>query len=155
MAVEFTAPAVQTVLGGQNVLFTDTPVKCTKGYVIHREGSGIATLRGIVKNNCGCKCNQFARYLVSFSGNIAIATGGSTVNPISIAIALNGEELPATTMTVNPGIVGSFFNVSASTFIDVPKCCCQNVSIKNTSRTAAGTNPIDVTNANLIIERVA
>lgn len=151
MAVEFTAPAVQTVLGGQNVLFTDTPVKCTKGYVIHREGSGIATLRGIVKNN-GCNCNQFARYLVSFSGNIAISAGGSTTTPISIAIALNGEALPATTMTVNPGVVGSFFNVSASTFIDVPKCCCQNVSIKNTT---ANNGSIDVTNANLIIERVA
>lgn len=149
MAVEFTAPAVQTVLGGQNVLFTDTPVRCNKGYVIHREGSGIATLRGIVKNNC---CNQFARYLVSFSGNIAIATGGSTTAPISVAIALNGEALPSTTMTVNPGIVGSFFNVSKSTIIDVPKCCCQNVSIKNTT---AANGPIDVTSADITIERLA
>lgn len=154
MAVEFTAPATQTVAYGQNVLFTDEPIKCKKGYVIHRDGSGIVTLRGIVKND-GCGCNRFARYLVSFSGNIATALGG-TVGEISVGIAVNGEALPATIMRATPAAVGEFFNVSKSTFIDVPKCCCTNISIKNTSVNLLGTTiPIDVANANLIIERVA
>lgn len=51
MAVELTANAVQAVPAGQNVLFTDTPVKCGRGYVVHREGAGLVTLRGIC-NGC-------------------------------------------------------------------------------------------------------
>ena len=147
MAVELTAPAVQTVQYGGNVLFTDTAVGCNRGYVVHREGAGIVTLRGI-----GC---QRARYNVTFGGNIAIATGG-TVAPISVAFAINGEPLPATTMTVTPAAVGDFFNVSRTTFIDVPCGCCVTIAVENVSLTATGAAiPIDVQNASLVIERVA
>ena len=146
MAVELTAPAVQTVQYGGNVLFTDTPVGCNRGYVVHHEGAGVVTLRGI-----GC---QRARYKVTFGGNIA-AEGG-TVAPISVAIAINGEPLPATTMTVTPAAVGDFFNVSRTTFIDVPCGCCVTIAVENVSLTAAGAAiPIDVQNASLVIERVA
>ena len=146
MAVELTAPAVQTVQYGGNVLFTDTAVECNRGYVVHRQGAGIVTLRGI-----GC---QRARYKVTFGGNIAAE--GSTVAPISVAIAINGEPLPATTMTVTPAAVGDFFNVSRTTFIDVPCGCCVTIAVENVSLTAAGVAiPIDVQNANLVIERVA
>lgn len=51
MMPEFTAVNLQTVAAGQNVLLTETPVGCGKGYVTHREGSGIVTLRGIT-NQC-------------------------------------------------------------------------------------------------------
>lgn len=147
MAVELTAPAVQTVQYGGNVLFTDTAVGCNRGYVVHRQGAGIVTLRGI-----GC---QRSRYKVTFGGNIAIATGG-TVAPISLAFAINGEPLPATTMTVTPAAVGDFFNVSRTTFIDVPCGCCVTIAVENVSLTAAGAAiPIDVQNASLVIERVA
>ena len=146
MAVELTAPAVQTVQNGGNVLFTDTPVGYNRGYVVHRQGAGIVTLRGI-----GC---QRARYKVTFGGNIAAE--GSTVAPISVAIAINGEPLPATTMTVTPAAVGDFFNVSRTTFIDVPCGCCVTIAVENVSLTAAGVAiPIDVQNANIVIERVA
>ena len=147
MAVELTAPAVQTVAFGGNVLFTDTAVGCNRGYVVHREGAGVVTLRGI-----GC---QRARYKVTFGGNIAIATGG-TVAPISLAVAIAGEPLPSTTMTVTPAAVGDFFNVSRTTFIDVPCGCCVTIAVENVSLTAAGAAiPIDVQNASLVIERVA
>ena len=147
MAVELTAPAVQTVAFGGNVLFTDTAVDCNRGYVVHREGAGVVTLRGI-----GC---QRARYKVTFGGNIAIATGG-TVAPISLAVAIAGEPLPSATMTVTPAAVGDFFNVSRTTFIDVPCGCCVTIAVENVSLTAAGVAiPIDVQNANLVIERVA
>ena len=146
MAVELTAPAVQTVQYGGNVLFTATPVGCNRGYVVHRQGAGIVTLRGI-----GC---QRARYKVTFGGNIS-AEGG-TVAPISVAIAINGEPLPATTMTVTPAAVGDFFNVSRTTFIDVPCGCCVTIAVENVTLTAAGVAiPIDVQNANIVIERVA
>lgn len=138
---EYTANAVQTVAANQNILFTDTPVKgnCS---IVHREGSGLVTARGIT-NQCR------ARYRAFFSGNIAIPTGG-TVAPISVAIALNGEAVPSTSMIFTPAAVEEFGNVSSAVFIDVPAGCCTQISVKNTS-----TDPIDVQNANLIIERVA
>ena len=147
MAVELTAPAVQTVQYGGNVLFTDTAVGCNRGYVVHREGAGVVTLRGI-----GC---QRSRYRVAFGGNIAIAEGG-TVAPISVAFEINGEPLPSTTMTVTPAAVGDFFNVSRITFIDVPCGCCVTIAVENVTLTSAGVAiPIEVTNANIVIERVA
>jgi hypothetical protein len=42
-------------------------------------------------------------------------------------------------MTVTPAAVGEFFNVFASTFIDVQRGCCISVSVKN-----IGTAPLDV-----------
>lgn len=148
MAVELTAILPQTVAYGQNVLFTETPVRCNNGYVVHREGAGVVTLRGI-----SCQCR--ARYKVSFGANIAVPTG-ATVGPISLALAIDGEPLPSTTMTVTPAAVGEFFNVSRTTFIDVPCGCCVTIAVENVSITAAGvTTPVDVTNANLVVERVA
>ncbi len=148
MAVELTAPAVQTVQYSGNVLFTDAPVRCNRGYVVHRDGAGIITLRGA---NCQCR----ARYKVTFGGNIAIAEGG-TVAPISVAIAIDGEPLPSTTMTVTPAAVGDFFNVSSTVFVDVPCGCCVTIAVENISATAAGVAiPIDVIAASLTIERVA
>ena len=148
MAVELTAAAVQTVQYCGNVLFTDAPVRCNRGYVVHRDGAGIITLRGV---NCQCR----ARYKVTFGGNIAIAAGG-TVAPITVAIAIDGEPLPSTTMTVTPAAVGDFVNVSSTVFIDVPCGCCVTIAVENTSATAAGVAiPSDVIAASLTIERVA
>ena len=144
MAVELTANAVQAVAAGQNVLFTDTPVKCNRGYVVHREGAGLVTLRGICNG-----CSQIARYRVLFVGNISVPAGG-TAGAISVALALGGEALPATTATATPAAVGDAFNVATSAFVDVPRGCCVALSVRNVSAQA-----IDVANANLMIERVA
>lgn len=142
---EYTSNALQTVNLGQNILFTESPIPCTKGYVIHREGSGILTLRGIVNNCNGC----FARYKVSFGANIAIPEGG-TVEPISLALAIDGEPIPTSSMIVTPAAAEEFWNVYASVFITVPRGCCYTVAVENTS-----TQAIDVQNANLIVERTA
>jgi hypothetical protein len=87
---------------------------------------------------------------VSFNGNIAIATGG-TVEPISIALTINGEELTNALATVTPAAIGDFFNVSVTTFVEIPCSCCVTVSVENVSDTTA----IDVANANIIFDRVA
>jgi hypothetical protein len=87
--------------------------------------------------------------MVTFGANIAIPTGG-TVGPISVAIAVDGEPIQATTMIVTPAAVEQYFNVKSSVFIDVPRGCCATISVTNTS-----TESILVQNANLIIERVA
>ena len=142
---EYTSNALQTVGLGQNVLLTESPIPCSRGYVIHREGSGILTLRGIVNNCNGC----FARYKVSFGANIAIPEGG-TVGPISLALAIDGEPIPTSSMIVTPAAVEEFWNVYASVFVTVPRGCCYTVAVENTS-----TQAIDVQNANIIVERTA
>ena len=91
----------------------------------------------------------FARYKISFGGNVALPTG-ATVEPISLAIALDGEVVPGTTMISTPTGNGVYNNIFTSTYIDVPACCCASISIKNTSGI-----DIDIQNSNLIIERVA
>ena len=98
---EYSFPTVQTVETGDNVLFTNGYRCCKKGYVQHRDSSGIFTLKG-----AGCK----ALYKVQFNANIAIAEGG-TVEPISIALTINGEELGNALATVTPAAIGDFFNV--------------------------------------------
>lgn len=138
---EYIANALQTVEENQNILFTDTTV-CGNGSIIHNDGSGLVTVRGIT--------NQWrARFKVTFGGNIAIPTGG-TVEEISVGISVNGETVPVTVMRVTPAAVEEFFNVSRSVYLNIPAGCCMQVGIKNTS-----TQAIDVQNASLIIERVA
>lgn len=133
----------QLVNSKNNVIFTDTVVPSNNCAVSHRNDSGLVTLRGITS----CQCR--ARFKVSFGGNIAIPSTG-TAGPISLAIAIDGEAVRSTTMTVTPTAVSEFFNVFSSIFIDVPKGCCLTVSVQNISDVA-----IDVQNANMIIERVA
>ena len=139
--MEIIANALQTVPANQNVYFTDTVI-CGGCAITHRDDSGLVTLRGIT-NQCR------ARYRVSFGGNIAVPTGG-TAGPISLALAIDGEAVPATTMTVTPAAVGDFFNIYSSVYVDVPRGCCVTVSVRNIS-----TVPVDVQNANLIVDRTA
>ena len=139
--MEITANAIQLVNENQNVLFSDTIVdgNCS---VVHRDGSGLVTLRGIT-NQCR------ARYRITFGGNIAIPTGG-TVAAISLALSIDGEPIDTTTMIATPAAVENYWNVSSSIFIDVPRGCCYSLGVRNTSD-----QPVNVQNANLIIERVA
>ena len=143
MAAEYSAVAVQTVAVDDNILFDNGSRACRKGFVQHRDDSGIFFLKGATN---GCR----AVYRVTFNGNIAIATGG-TVEPISVALTINGEELGNATATVTPAAIGDFFNVSVTTFIEIPCGCCVTVSVENVSDTTA----IDVSNANIIFDRVA
>ena len=143
MAAEYSAITAQTIAVDENVIFTNGFRACRKGFIQHRDTSGIFFLKGATN---GCK----AVYRVTFDGNIAIAEGG-TVEPISVALTINGEELGNALATVTPAAIGDFFNVSISTFIDVPCGCCVTVSVENVS----DTTDIDVANANIIFDRVA
>lgn len=140
---EYSAVALQTADVDGNIIFNNGNRVCHKGFISHRDDSGIFFLKG---SNNGCK----AVYRVTFDGNIAIATGG-TVEPISVALTINGEALGNATAIVTPAAIGDFFNVSITTFVDIPCGCCVTVSVENTSDTTA----IDVTNANIIFDRVA
>ena len=157
---EYVYNPAQLVNPNQPVLLRSS-IPCNKGYVFHREESGILTLRGVVNNSCGC----FARYQVTFNGNIAIPDGG-TVGPIAVALAIDGEPIltsraivtPAATAT-DPVTTENFFNVTSTAIITVPRCCCQNVSVENVSESLTpATTPapaILVQNANLTVTRIA
>lgn len=136
---EFTSAAIQLVDEDRNVLFTETPVRGCK-CIDHREGSGIVTLRGYT-NSC------YARYRVSFGGNIAIPTGG-TVGPISLAIAIKGEPLSSATVITTPAEAEEYGSVYASVLVDVPRGCCLDIGVQNVSD-----QPINVQNANLIVDK--
>lgn len=154
---EYTYNPVQRVEAGQNVIL-NTTIPCNKGYVIHRNESGIVILRGIT-NNC------FARYRVVFNGNIAIPTDGTAPAPISVALTIDGEPLLTSRAIVTPAAVTptpatneNYFNVTSTAFVTVPKGCCFTVAVENTSTGTDATTPapaINVQNANLVVERVA
>lgn len=156
---EYAYNPIQPVEPNQNVLL-DTVIPCNKGYVYHRNQSGIVTLRGIV--NCPTAC--FARYQVTFNGNIALANG-STVGPISISLAIDGEPIQTSRAIVTPAAAAdepptanNFFNVTSTAIINVPRGCCFSVAVENTSGPAAagGVAPtILVQNANLTVSRIA
>lgn len=144
---EYSANAVQTVNPGETVVFTESPVPCTKGLVRHRNGTGNFLLSG-GPSVCVCGCNRSARnYLVDFGANIAIPTGG-TVEDISVAITIDGATIPSSDMIVTPAAVEEFFNVSRAVNASVWAGCCETVSIRNTS-----SQPILVQNANIIFSK--
>ena len=88
------------------------------------------------------------RYLITFSGNVAVPTG-ETVGEVALGIARDGEILGGTVMRATPAAVEQYFNTSSQTYVDVFCGCCENVSIKN-----AGTIPVLVDNPNITAVRV-
>ena len=141
---EYVYPLDQTIASGNNVLLQDS-ITCNKKYVIHRNGSGILTLRGIVNNPCA----GFARYFVEFNGNIALPEGG-TPGEISLALTIDGEALQTSKARVTPTAAEAFFNVTSVAYITVPAGCCVTIAVENTSNI-----PIVAANSNLVVNRVA
>lgn len=149
---EYVYNDVQIVQPNQPILLRDS-IPCNKGYIYHRPESGIITLRGVVNNSCGC----FARYQVTFNGNIAVPTDG-TVGAIAIALAIDGEPITTSRAIVTPAAVDEYFNVTSTAIITVPRGCCLNLSVENVSfgATAADTpTAINVQNANVTVSRIA
>lgn len=139
MAV-FVNSATQTVEVDDNIVYT-SGAGCNNN-IMRRTGSGVITLKG-----CTSQCK--AKYLVIFSGNIAVATGG-TVGEISIGLSIDGEDIPTSQAIVTPAAVGDYFNVTVFALVDVTKGCCASIAIKNTSDT-----DIDVQSAQLLVRREA
>lgn len=147
---EYVANAVQLVNVGEPVLFTAS-IPCTKGYVYHEDETGIFILRGIVNNACGC----FARYRVTYNGNIAVPTGG-TVGPIAVALSVNGGPRQTSRAIFTPGAVDEYGNVTSTAIITVPRGCCFSLSVRAVNgEDGAVTAAINVQNSNLVITRIA
>lgn len=146
MACEFGAELLQTVAPNQSVIFTESPVPCNRGLVFHRDESGLFRVASRAECFMTC-CNRLPEtlYQVAFHGNIQIPEGG-TVEEISLALAIDGEIDPSSTMIVTPSAVEQLENVGAEIIVAVPCICrCSTVSVRNTS-----TQDIDVQNANII-----
>lgn len=149
---EFSNNNQQTVNAGEAVVFTNNPVPCERGFVRHRDETGNFLLSGWTpSNNCRCCCcnknKKSAAYLVDFSANIAVPTGG-TVEAISLAITIDGATIPSSQMVVTPAAVEEYFNVSVVVNAQVWKGCCETITVENTSA-----QPILVQNANIIFSR--
>ncbi len=141
------------VVNLDNPITFDSSISCTRGYVIHENGTGGFILRGIV-NNATC---SFARYQVTFNGNIAIPTGGD-VTPIAIGISVNGEVRQSSKAIFTPAAAGDYGNVTSTAIITVPRGCCFNLAIDYISAAAVGVTPtpsIEVQNGNVTITRIA
>ena len=141
--MEITNNAIQQLAFKQYVIFTDTVVPGNPA-IMHRSGSGLVKLRGLT--NCQCR----ARFKVFFSANIAIPEGGTAPGTIVLAITIDGEPIAVTRMSAVPAAVNNYFNVATGTYIDVPASCCSTIGVVNAEDVT-----MNVTNANLIIERVA
>lgn len=148
---EYLANAAQSVDLNQPIVFTAS-IPCNRGNIVHEDETGIFILRG---NTTNC----FARYQVTFNGNIAIPTGG-TAGPIAIAIAANGEPRVTSRAIVTPAAVEEYNNVTSTAIITVPAGCCYSLSVRAVSGavddpTAVPAPTINVVNSNLVITRIA
>lgn len=149
---EYLANAEQAVTLNSPVIFTAS-IPCRKGYIYHEDETGIFILRGIVNNN-----SCFARYQVTFNGNIEIPTGGA-VTPIAVAITVNGEPRLTSRAIFTPAAVDVYGNVTSTAIITVPKGCCFTLSVRYVAAdedpATVPTPVINVQNSNLVINRVA
>ncbi|MBP5442281.1 MAG: hypothetical protein J6Y60_03490 [Treponema sp.] len=153
MAAEYLAQAAQVVALNTPVNMVAS-IPCTKGYVIHDNGTGIFILRGITE-----QC--YATYQVTFNANIGIPDGEPT--PIAIALSVNGEpRLTSRAIYVPTGTIadGDYGNVTSTAIIRVPRGCCFTISVDyvngNTADPTAVPAPtISVIDSNLVIERIA
>lgn len=148
---EYLANALQNVSLNGPVLFTAS-IPCNKGCVYHEDETGIFILKGKT-DNC------FARYQLTFNGNIAVPEGGE-VTPIALAIAVNGEPRVTSQAIFTPQAVDEFGNVTSTAIVTVPKGCCFSASVRYVDATVSDpavdpTPTIEVQNANLVITRIA
>lgn len=147
---EYLANDVQAIALNQPAIFTAS-IPCNRGNVYHEDETGIFILRGNT-NNC------FARYQVTFNGNIALPMGGA-VAPIAVALAVNGEPRLTSRAIFTPAAVEEYGNVTSTAIVTVPRGCCFSLSLRSVPASADATvTPapvINMQNANIVINRIA
>jgi hypothetical protein len=142
---EYRMNAIQTVPANGTIVFSNDFFPCNKGLIVHQDDSGLFQVRGIVNNPCA----EYGKLKINFGANVAIPTGG-TIEPITLAITVNGVTEPATTMISTPAAVEEYNNINREVEIPIPRGCCQNVAVTNTS-----TQTIEVQNAIIDLDRIA
>lgn len=150
MAAEYSANAVQVVPAGGSVIFTESPVPCNRGLVYHRDDTGLFRLANRFFRQNVTQCwRRNTNYEVAFHANIAVPEDEEIPEEgISLALAVDGDIDPSSTMIFVPATIEDFGNVGADIVVTVPcMCTCTSVSVRNTS-----TIPISVQNANMIFD---
>lgn len=148
---EYIEVSEQAVALNNPVIFNSS-IPCTKGCVFFEDGTGVFILKGKT-NNC------FARYQITYNGNISVPEGGA-VTAIGLAISVNGESRPSSLAIFTPQAVEEYGNVTTTALVTVPKGCCFSMSIRYVDATTSDpavtpTPTITVANSNLVINRVA
>ena len=151
---EYTYVATQAVALNNPIIF-NASIPCNKGYIFHDDESGVFILKGVVNNPCA----NFARYQVTFNGNVSVPENGD-LTAIGIAISESGEARPSSLAVFTPQAVDELGNLTSTALITVPKGCCFTLSVRYVDATVADpavtpTPVINVANANLVISRVA
>ena len=148
--VAYSAINQQTLNPGESVIWTANVIPCSQGYVNALPETGDIELSGRLNypyRVCKCQGGLYVAYISDFGANIAVPAG-ETVGEISVAFAINGTTIPATTMRVTPAAVEQFFNVSREFPVRILAGCCQTLSVRNTSAI-----PILMNDATLTIDR--
>lgn len=147
---EYIFPA-QTIQPGADAIISQNPirdrglwVRFPNGFrrwfwtVRARLGSTLIQLNGKLplfsRGGCQCQCCQdnSIGYPVHFSGNIAIAEGG-TAGTVSLAITVNGTVLPESRMDSTSAAVGDSNNINTQVTADVWQGCCESITVRNIS----------------------
>ena len=135
LMIQLSNSTAQTLAPGQSLTFDSVLLKsgCAE---THRVNSSIVTLRA----NCGI-------YEIHFTGNVS----APSASPVQLALQLDGETLPETTMNEEITTPGVGQNVAAATLIRTGCGCCGRVGVVNTGTTTLSV----IANTSLFIKRVA
>lgn len=146
---QYAANAVQTVQPNGFAVFTTTVIPCDRGLIGHSDDTPLFSLSGWRPNgNCCCNRNKPTLYETCLNFNVALSEG-ATVEPIRIAIAVDGIAVPLTEMDTTPAAVGDFQHLSLSCAqIPIIRQCCQTVAVQNLS-----TQPVDIRNLLITFKR--
>lgn len=132
--IQVTNTSPQTIQPGQSAVFDTTVLRVGNDTFFRPNGSAV-TMRS--------KCSV---YEVQFSANISSTATGT----VQLAIALDGEPIPETTMANSIGTAGDPENASTATLVGTHGCCCGRLSVVNT-----GTEPAIINaNPSLIVGKV-
>ena len=130
---------------------TYASIPCSRGNILHDNGTGVYTLRG---NTPNC----FARYRVKGKANIALPPTG-TVGPIAMAITIAGEVYEPSRFIVTPAAVEEYNGVVCPAVITVPRGCCTQIGFEpvpaSDDPTVAPAPVVNAQNIFVEIERIA
>ena len=137
MAAEYGVIIPQTIAPNGSMLFTESPVPCNRGYIFHRDGSGLFRLASPSVTGCnyriGCGRMPSADYTVGFHARVQIPEGG-TIDTITFAVFVDGEEDPASLTSITPAAVEEPGTIGTDIVVEVPWICrCSSVSVRNIS----------------------
>lgn len=133
------AVATQAVATNNNVLFPTDRIRtksCNSccGWLSHDVGSGLFTL------------TKPGIYEIHYNANITSTDTGVA----SLVLEQNGEPIGGTQSIYTIATASALGNVSASTLVCVPCGASYTITLTNNS-----TLPLDVQDANIVIEKVA